>query len=306
MQDSDISVVGHFSIDNIHLPSQISSYTILGGSVTYVSLVARRLEGTVSLFSKVGEDFPEAYLWWLRQEGIDTTGVTRLVQEKTTRFDLSYSQDFSTRKLSLRAQGSPISKGDLPSAMRAKIIHLAPIDGEISCELAEGLKEHTELLSLDPQGFLRSFDAAGNVTISSSRDKNLLSLIDIYKSSPEEITAFAGCSDIDSAVRAIHDWGVKTVVVTFGDSGSLLSADKTIYRIPAYSSSPVIDPTGAGDVFIGGFLTELNRQEDPLWCACVGSAAASLIIENVGPRFLRDKEEIYRRAWSIYEKEIKQ
>ncbi len=306
MQDSDISVVGHFSIDSIRLPGQIGSYIILGGSITYVALAARRLEGSVALFSKVGADFPEAYFWWLEQEGIDITGVVKLMQDKTTRFDLQYSEEFSSRILSLKAQGSPICTFDLPSSMQAKITHLAPIDGEISFELAETLREQSELLSLDPQGLLRRFDSGGKVTISHSSNKNFLNIIDIYKSSQEEIAAFTGCSDIDSAIKTVHDLGVKIVIVTSGPSGSLLSAEKTVYHIPACSSSTVIDPTGAGDVFIGGFLTEYTRQKDPLWCACVGSAAASLVVEVVGPRFLRDKEELYRRAWCIYEKEIKQ
>jgi len=306
VQDSDISVVGHFAIDKIHLPNQTSSYTTLGGPATYVSLVSRRLEVSVAAISKVGGDFPEAYLWWLFQEGIDISGVVKLAQEKTTHFDLEYSKDFAFRNLSLKNPGSPIQTCDLPSAMKAKIIHLAPIDGEISFELAENLKSQAELLSLDPQGLLRRFDAAGNVTISLSVDKSFLSLVDIYKSSQDEITAFTECSDLDSAIKSVHDFGVKIVIVTLGASGSLLSVEKTIYRIPVCSSSKVIDPTGAGDVFMGGFLTEYNRHKDSLWCACVGSAAASLVIEDVGPRFFGDKEEIYHRAWPIYEKEIKQ
>jgi sugar/nucleoside kinase (ribokinase family) len=264
------------------------------------------LDGSVAAISKVGGDFPEAYLWWLWQEGIDVSGIVRLPQEKTTRFDLEYSKDFAVRSLNLKSMGSPICTSDLPSALKAKIIHLAPIDGEISCEVAENLKDHAELLSLDPQGLLRKFDAAGNVTIGLPVDKSLLSLVNIYKSSQDEIIAITECSDLNSAIKTLHDFGVGIVIVTLGASGSLLSVEQTIYRIPAFSSSAVIDPTGAGDVFVGGFLTEYTRQKDSFWCACVGSAAASLVIEDVGPRFFGNKEEIYRRAWSIYEKEIKQ
>jgi sugar/nucleoside kinase (ribokinase family) len=306
VQDSDISVVGHFAVDKIRLPSQPTSYTVLGGPATYVSLVARRLEGSVAAISKVGGDFPEAYLWWLWQEGIDVSSVVKLPHEKTTRFDLEYSKDLAVRSLNLKSMGSPICISDLPSTLKAKIIHLAPIDGEISCDLAENLKGHTELLSLDPQGLLRKFDAMGNVTIGLPVDKSLLSLVNIYKSSQDEITALTGCSDLNSAIKTIHDFGAGIVIVNLGSSGSVLSAEQTIYRIPAYGSTTVIDPTGAGDAFVGGFLTEYTRQKDSFWCACVGSAAASLVIEDVGPRFFGDKEEIYRRAWSIYEKEIKQ
>jgi len=306
VQDFDVAVVGHFSIDDIRLPSQIRPFTVLGGSVTYVSLVTRRLEGSVAAVSNVGADFPEAYLWWLCQEGIDVSGVVKLPKEKTTRFELEYFKDFAGRSLRLKSKGSQICTCDLPSALKAKIIHLAPIDGEISYESVEDLREHGDLLSLDPQGLLRSFDGDGKATNAHPVHKDLLSLVNIYKSSQDEIVALTQCSDLDSAIKTVHDYGVKTVIVTLGASGSLLSMDQTTYRIPVCDSAAVIDPTGAGDVFIGSFLTEYNRQKDSLWCACVASAAASLVIEDIGPRFFGEKEEIYRRAWSIYEKEIKQ
>ncbi|MCJ7560540.1 PfkB family carbohydrate kinase [Candidatus Bathyarchaeota archaeon] len=303
---SDVAVVGHFSIDSIILPSRSSPFTVLGGSVTYVSFVAKRLDGAVSVISKVGGDFPEAYMWWLRQEGIDVSGVVRLASEETTRFELGYSKDLSNRTLRLKNKASSINVSDLPDSLRAKTIHIAPIAGEVSYEVVEHLKGCTEVLSLDPQGLLRSFDETGNVTSRSPVDKRLLSLINIYKSSFDEISALTGHSDLNSAIKAIHDFGVETVIVTLGAKGAALSVEKTLYSIPACSSRIFVDPTGAGDVFIGGFLTEYVRQKDSLWCACVGSAAASLVVEGIGPTFFGEKEEIYRRARSIYEKEIKQ
>jgi sugar/nucleoside kinase (ribokinase family) len=303
---SDVTVVGHFSIDSIILPNRSHPLVILGGSVTYVSLVTRRLDGTVSIISKVGGDFPEAYLWWLRQEGIDLSSVVRLETEQTTRFELGYSKDLSNRTLRLKSRASPINLTDLPNSLRARAIHIAPIAGEISYEVVEQLKHCADVLSFDPQGLLRSFDEAGNVTCCSLVDKRLLSLTDVYKSSQDEISALTGQSDLNSAIRAVHDFGVETVLVTLGVEGAVISVENALYNIPACNSVAVIDPTGAGDVFIGGFLTEHISQKDPLWCACVGSAAASLVVEGIGPTFFGDKEEIYRRARSIYEKEIKQ
>jgi sugar/nucleoside kinase (ribokinase family) len=303
---SDVAVVGHFAIDSIRLPSRSGPFVVLGGSVTYVSFVTKRLDGTVSVISKVGGDFPEAYMWWLRQEGIDVSGVIKLANEGTTRFELEYSKDLSNRTLRLKSKASSINVSDLPDSLRAKAVHVAPIAGEVSYEVVEHLKGCTEFLSLDPQGLLRSFDETGNVTSSSPVDKRLLSLINIYKSSFDEISALTGHSDLNSAIKAIHDFGVETVIVTLGVKGAVLSVEKTLYSIPACSSRIFVDPTGAGDVFIGGFLTEYVRQKDSLWCACVGSAAASLVVEGIGPTFFGEKEEIYRRARSIYEKEIKQ
>jgi sugar/nucleoside kinase (ribokinase family) len=305
VQNSDIAVVGHFALDTIRLLSRSSPFIVLGGSVTYVSLVAKRLDATVSIISKVGEDFPEAYLWLLQEEGINLSGVTKLANKQTTRFELVYSKNLANRTLKLKSKAPRINMSDLPRYLQAKAVHVAPIASEISYKVVEKLKSHAEILSLDPQGLLRNVDKAGNVTPRSRVDKRLLSLINIYKSSLDEITTLTRQSDLNSAVNAIHDFGTKTVLVTLGDKGAVLSVEKTLYTIPSCNSRVVVDPTGAGDAFIGGFLAEYIRQKDALWCACVGSAAASLVVEGIGPTFFGEKEEIYQRARDIYEKEIK-
>jgi sugar/nucleoside kinase (ribokinase family) len=305
VQNSDVAVVGHFAIDSIRLPSRSRPFVVLGGSVTYVSFVTKRLDSTVSIVSKVGEDFPEAYMWWLREEGIDLSCVTKLANEQTTRFELRYSKDLATRTLKLKSKASAIDVSDLPCSLRANAVHVAPIAGEISCEVVEQLKGCAEVLSLDPQGLLRKFDKNGKVTSRAPVDKRLFSLINVYKSSLDEIRALTGHSHLNSAIKAVHDFGVKTVIVTLGAKGAVLSVEKTIYNVPACKSRVFVDPTGAGDAFIGGFLAEYIRQKDSLWCACVGSAAASLVVEGIGPTFFGEKEEIYERARGIYEKEIK-
>jgi sugar/nucleoside kinase (ribokinase family) len=305
VQNSDVAVVGHFAIDTICLPSRSAPFVVLGGSVTYVSFVTKRLDATVSIISKVGGDFPEAYMWWLEEEGIDLSGVRKLANEQTTRFELGYGKDLSKRTLKLKSKASSIKVRDLPRSLRASAVHVAPIAGEISYKVVKRLKGRAKVLSLDPQGLLRRFSKTGNVTSGAKVDKRLFSLINIYKSSLDEISALTGHSDLKSAIKAVHDFGVETVIVTLGSKGAVLSVLGTLYNIPACRSSVFVDPTGAGDAFIGGFLTEYIRQKDSLWCACVGSAAASLVVEGIGPTFFGKKEEIYQRARSVYEKEIK-
>ena len=302
---SDVAVVGHFSIDTILLPSRNRPFVILGGAATYTSFAAKRLEATVSVISKVGGNFPDAYLWWLEQEGVNISGVTKLADEQTTCFELRYSEDYSERALKLKSKGSPITPADVPKDFHAKAIHVAPIANETSYELVEHLKKCADILSLDPQGLLRSFDEAGNVSENASVDNRIFSLINIYKSSKNEIFALTGESELKPAIKAIHDVGVETVIVTLGAKGSVLSVEGAQYNIEACPSQVLVDPTGAGDVFIGGFLTEYLRQKESLWCASVGSAAASCVVEGLGPTYFGKKEEIYRRANSLYEKKLK-
>jgi len=302
----DIISVGHFSRDSIFLPDKRKPFIVLGGSVAYVSLAARRLDSSVSVVSKVGGDFRDAYIRWLRQEGIDLSWVAKVKGAKTTRFELKYSSDLSNRNLRLKSRAPPITVEDLPKSLKARAVHIGPIAREINYEVAEKLRHSADVLSLDPQGLVRNFDKEGNITYGAVIDKRLLKLVDIYKSSSDEIKAVTNLSKLDSAIKAVHDYGVETVIVTMGMNGIVLSFEETFYKIPAYKSEKVVDPTGAGDAFIGGFLPETLCGEDSLWCACVGSATASLVVEAVGPTFLGDKAEIYRRARSLYEKEIKE
>lgn len=306
LQNVDVAVVGHFSIDTILLPSRTLPFVVLGGAATYTSFAAKRLDASASVISKVGRNFPEAYLWWLKQEGIDISSVKKHADEPTTSFELGYSADLAERTLNLKSKGTPISVSDLPKGFHAKAIHIAPIASEVSLEVVERLKHYADVLSFDPQGLVRSFDEAGNVSENAPVDKQIFSLINIYKSSQNEIFVLTGQSELKPAIKAMHNFGVETVIVTMGAKGSVLSVGGAQYNIAACPSQVLVDPTGAGDVFIGGFLTEYLRQKESIWCACVGSAAASLVVEGLGPTYFGKKDEIYARAKVLYEKELKQ
>jgi sugar/nucleoside kinase (ribokinase family) len=254
------------------------------------------------VISKIGEDFPKAYLQVLEKQGVNLSWIKK-VKEKTTCFEIKYGADLSNRTLRLKHKASPLSLIDLTKNYRSKIMHLAPISGEMSYEVAKKLKKHTDLLSLDPQGLLRKFSKHGNVKRVSEPKIEMLSLVDLFKSSFAEIKSLTGKSNLKMAINAIHDFGIKIVIVTLGSKGAVLSARGSSYLIPAIKSRGLIDPTGAGDCFIGGFLAEFLNKKDILWCAYVGASAASLVIENVGSSFFAEKEEIYQRAYAIYEKE---
>ena len=303
----DLAVIGHFSIDTIVLPTRKSPFIVLGGPVTYTSSTAKNLGACACAISKVGASFPQAYLWWLEQEGINITNVIRRPDEATTGFELTYSHDFEVRTLKLKNKGTELKTEDIPTDFHAKAIHLGPITNEITYEVAEQIKKSGDILSLDPQGLTRSFDKEGNVLENAtSFDSRIFSLIDVYKSSKNEIHTLTGESELKHAIKAIHDIGVKTVIVTMSDRGAILSVEGTQYNIGVYPPNVRVDPTGAGDAFIGAFLTEYLQGKEPLWCATVGSAAASLVIEGIGPTYFGKKEEIYQRANILYEKELKQ
>jgi len=299
----DIVTAGHFAVDSISFPKTPPVRMVLGGSVTYVSVAAARLGARVSVISKVGKDFPAEYRNWLQRNNVDLSGLRQAEAGATTRFSLEYQATWE-RRLQLKARAPPITASDIPDSFRARAIHVAPIADELSTDAVKKLRKSAPTLSLDPQGFVRDFTARGIVRLKSWTDPSLMELVDVYKSSSDEIRVVTGTPNIRQAARKILDYGVKVVVVTQGMRGSTLLFDETFFNVPPCNPRKLVDPTGAGDAYIGAFLAEYIRSEDPLWCACVGSASASFVVEDIGPSGFGGREVTYARAREIYEKHI--
>ncbi len=300
----DLVTVGHFTIDLILSPKITNPQLTLGGPPTYVSLAARKLGARVSVISKVGKDFPDEYVTRLKTEGVDLSGLKLLREASSTKFILKYKK--GRRRLQLRGLAPPIRSEDIPDSLQAKIIHVAPVANELSLDAITKLRKLTDVLSLDPQGFLRQFDAKGKVRLKRLEDIRVLRLIDVYKSSIDEIRKVTGLGDLRLAMEKVHDYGARIVIVTKGMKGSALLFEGRLYAVPACKPRVFVDPTGAGDAFIGAFLAEYLQKKDPTWCACVGSSAASFVTEGVGSAVFGEKKEIYKRATEIYEKRVKQ
>ncbi len=299
----DIVTVGHFSIDYIDLNNGLL-HKSLGGPPTYVSLAALALDSRVSVISKVGNDFPEEYARWLRELGIDLSLVKRVSNSRTTSYLLKYVS--GGRKLRLLNRGPPIEADDIPENLKTEIIHVAPITGEITENAIIKARDLCEIFSLDPQGLVRQFNKEGWTKLVPPKNKKIFSLFDVLKSSELEACVITGVSHPERIVRKLHEFGINLVIITMGEKGLLLSQkNRELYWIPSCISERVKDTTGAGDTFIGAFLSEFQRGKDPIWCGCIGSAAASISVENVGPAVLGYRSVIYSRAERAYERVAK-
>jgi fructokinase len=296
----DLVTVGHFAIDSILSPKIAVSRHALGGPPTYVSLAARKLGAKVSVISKVGQDFSEDYIEWLNANAIDLCGLQRIKNALTTSFTLKYKNE--ERELQLQNRAPPIVPEDVSDSLQARAIHIAPIAKEISADVVDKLRTSAETLSFDPQGFVRGFDGDGKVFPNRWEDPQFLEKIDLYKSSLNEIRMVTGLTDLKLAMEKVYDYGANAVIVTKGVRGSTLLHEKRFFKIQACKPRVIRDLTGAGDALIGAFLAEYIRGKDPVWCMCVGSAAASYVVEGIGPALFGEKKDVYQRASEIYEK----
>jgi len=257
----------------------------------------------VAVISRVGDDFPEEYKRLLTEAGVDLSALKTVEGAKTTNYVIEYLD--GERRMVLKAKAPPIEPEDIPHELTARAVLLAPIAGEISPPLVAVLRRRAEYLCLDPQGLVRSFREDGTVVLKGWFDRFVLSLTDIMKASLREYERIMGTGRLRYGLRKLHNLGVGLVIITLGEEGSILSVRGELYAIPAYEVTRVAEPTGAGDVYIGAFLAEYVRNEDPVWCACVGSAAASFVVEEFGPTRFGSREEVMERAQEIYNLVVK-
>jgi len=298
MPTFDLVVVGHLALDVITrkgTPTQGA----LGGPPAYASLAARKMGASVGIISKVGDDFPVEHMRFLIANGVDLFGLRVVEGARTTNYVLEYTD--GERELVLKARAPPITLEDIPSDMAARALLVAPIAGEVSGPLVVELRRRAEHLCLDPQGFVRSFSRDGRVSLIRWFDRNVLSHIDILKASLAEYEQIMGTKRLREGLRKLHELGISIVIITLGEEGSVLSARGELYAIPAYWVETSVEPTGAGDAYIGAFLAEYVHEGDPVWCACVGSAAASFVVESFGPTRFGERKEVIKRAQELYE-----
>lgn len=298
MEPFDIIVVGHFSIDHIEIAGQ-RSQTRLGGPATYTSLAAENLGAKVAVISKVGYGFPQALLRILVNKGIDLSEVKKS-EKPTTELLLTYADD--EREIRLLRKCDKFTENDLPTLVKGKIIHIAPIVGEIEPSTAVAFLERGEIGSLDPQGFLRNFSQFGSMKLKRWFDLELLSKVDILKCSREELKMMTGTTDVRRSLKRICECGVKVTILTLGVRGAICATSSEFFHAPAYNPENVVDPTGAGDVFIGGFLSAyLSNPDEHRWCVSVGVASASTCIEHFGSLAFERKQDVTERAEKVYE-----
>ena len=288
-----IAVLGHVAIDTIITKS--GSRQELGGPPTYISLIFHELGVETVAVTKVGYDFPDIYASTLAERGVK---VPKRSEEPTTRFILDYTS--GERTIRVPTVCEPIMPMEVESLPETAII--APIIQEIPDSTIK--KISSSIIAIDPQGFVRHRKPDGEISFQPWINRELLARTSVLKASERELGLITGVSGWDGLMK-LNEGGVRVSLVTKGPGGADMISDGVRFSIPTYSSLEIVDTTGAGDSFIAGFVSEYARGEPPIWCACYGSAAASAVIETIGPRITANRNEITRRAENIYDRLIR-
>ena len=279
-----LAIFGHCAVDTITLDN--SNYEQIGGSACYCGITARQFKFDVDLFTKFGPDFPKQYFTENKINLINSNS-----EKNTTKFGISITG--ADRTLKLEHECDPIDYSDVDADGHL----VSPIYHEITNETLKKIKDDSNFLFVDPQGFLRQKDSQNNVFL---ENKNIdLSGVSAIKVNPEEAKCIVNGTS-DEMMLALQKKGVEHVLLTNKTEVSLLVKDK-VYSI-FLPNKQIHDTTGIGDIFCSTFCCTMIKEKDFLWALCFagGAAQAALDSKNIGLQKIPKKGIIQTNASYFY------
>jgi sugar/nucleoside kinase (ribokinase family) len=291
-----LTVVGSVAFDSVETPFG-SRERMLGGAATHFSLAARFFTD-VRVVGVVGDDFGPPELDVLESRGVNTDDIARVPGGETFFWRGRYDFDLNTAH-TLETQLNVFGDFDpqlSDPARSAATVFLANIQPDLQRSVREQCAE-ARFVALDSM----------NLWIEIARDSLIetIGLVDAVLINDAELRELTREPNLAKAARVLQSWGPRIVVAKRGEYGAALFTADGFFALPAYPLEQVLDPTGAGDSFAGGFVGFLAGQgdadltDDVIRSAMAyGSALASFNVEEFGTERVQrlTREEIDGRV----------
>ena len=281
----DLVGIGNPVYDEIVTPWVRTDGRVLSGCSTNACLAAKKLGvKKVGLVGCVGRDFSNTFFRDMKEYGIEAKVS---ISPQTGGFHLIYDEH-GNRTLDVLGVAGNIGPENFPEEfLDSKFLLVGPVLNEIPLALLQYLRSSSSAtIFLDPQGMVRRIGSDKRIihTCNKSEISEAVKLVDFVKPNEPEIETIAGEKDPLVGLQWLHKLKGALPIVTLAERGSIFLDDGKLYRVPAYPTR-AIDPTGAGDVYAGSFITDYLQSRSPPEAALFASAAASVKVEQVGPDF---------------------
>lgn len=274
----NLVAVGTVAFDDIETPYGRAE-RVVGGACTYISLAASYFVQPVRIVSVVGDDFPKEMLEYMERRGVDLSGLQIREGEKSFFWAGRYHSNFNSRdtldtQLNVLANFDPV----LPASYRnADYLMLGNLTPQVQMRVLDQLSHRPQLVALDTMNFW--MDIALDDLL------QVLQRVDVLTINDEEARQLSGEQSLLKAAKVIHAMGPKYLVIKKGEHGALLFHHGRVFFAPALPLAEVVDPTGAGDTFAGGFMGWIAKTNDTSYenmkrAVIYGSAMASFCVEK--------------------------
>jgi sugar/nucleoside kinase (ribokinase family) len=297
-----ITVVGSIAYDAVKTPFG-ERERMLGGAAVHFALAASFFE-QVRVVGPVGDDFGEAELQVLRDREVEVSDIERVAGGKTFFWRGEYGWDLNSRETLDTQLG--VFEGFQPklsvASRSSEVLFLANIQPDLQREVRGQLPD-ARFVALDSM----------NLWIDIARDSLVQAIesVDCVILNDAELRQLTGKPNLFMAAREVLSWGPRVIVAKQGEYGAALITPDSFFSLPAFPLESVVDPTGAGDTFAGGFVGYIaahlgsGELSDELLRAAMahGTALASFNVEEFGTeRVVRlTDEEIAARVLQLRE-----
>jgi sugar/nucleoside kinase (ribokinase family) len=275
-----LTVVGSIAFDSVKTPFG-ERERMLGGAATHFALAASFFD-TVHVVGVVGDDFGDAERDVLSTRGVVTDDIEHVAGGKTFFWAGEYHHDLNSRdtldtQLNVFEQFEPkLSQ----ASQDADVLFLANIQPDLQYDVRQQCS-NASFVAMD------SMDLWINIARDSLQ--RTVESVDGLLLNDAELKMLTGKPNLVQAAREVMSWGPRVIVAKQGEYGAALFTESGFFALPAYPLETVLDPTGAGDSFAGGFMGYIAAHKDePLDDALLrramayGTAVASFNVEDFG------------------------
>jgi sugar/nucleoside kinase (ribokinase family) len=274
-----VTVVGSLAFDAVKTPFG-SRDRMLGGAATHFALAASFFD-EVRVVGPVGDDFGEDDMAVLQTRGTVTDDVERVAGGKTFFWAGEYEDNLNSR-VTIRTDLNVFESFEpklSDAARESDVLFLANIQPELQLAVREECGA-AKFVAMDSM----------NLWIDIAREalERTIRTVDCLILNDEELEMLTGRPTTVAAARELLGWGLKAVVAKQGKYGATLFTEQDVFALPAYPLEHVVDPTGAGDTFAGGFVGYVAAQggepshEELCRAMAYGTALASYNVEEFG------------------------
>jgi sugar/nucleoside kinase (ribokinase family) len=275
-----ITVVGSIAFDAVKTPFGTRE-RMLGGAAVHFALAASFFD-EVRVVGPVGDDFGDDEYGVLHARGVNTDDIERVPGGKTFFWSGEYGWDFNDRithdtQLNVFADFQPKLS---PASSTSDVLFLANIQPDLQRDVREQCAD-ARFVALDSMNFW----------IESARDSLIRAIegVDCLLLNDAELRELTREPNLVRAASKIREWGPRVIVAKQGEYGAAMVTEEGFFGLPAFPLETVVDPTGAGDSFAGGFMGYVAAHPDEpieheLLCRAMayGTALASFNVEDFG------------------------
>lgn len=266
-----LTVFGSIALDTTRTPFQTKE-RILGGAATYASLSGSFFV-PASLIGIVGYDFPQSYQTLLENK-VGTKGLIKHAEKKTFFYDSSFDYDLSHRttnktELNVIEDFEPMVPMEYANS---KFVYLANNDPDQNLKILKKF-DRPELVVCDTiEYWIRE---KKNSVISMMEKTHGVIIND------QEARLLCNLPNLIKCGKQILSWGPSFVIIKKGEHGVLFFCNDDVFPIPGYPIEDIVDPTGAGDSFAGGFMGYLISKYQKNFFDNIDLVKESILFGNI-------------------------